>query len=705
MAGEDTVETRRALSVTAGLWALLFGPFVVAGGLPVFRDLLVTYLPLRHFWAERVRAGHFPAWFPWEGLGQPFVGQGITASFHPVNLLYLAFNDALALRLEIATAVLVGLLGQVLFARRLKRSAPAATAGALVLGLCGYALSMTSNPAYLRGLCMLPWVALFASRALTAERPFASVAGLAVTWASIPLGGDAAATLFAALVVGAIALGHGLSKRTVWLPLGAVLAGLLAAPELLPSFELRAESIVADFRNADFVARFWALHPERLPELLMPRFTSPEQAWAQAAVHGEPGRWAESVFFGVPVVAFALTAPRQRLPMTFLGLGVLGLWLSLGIHGGLDFALRQLVPALNSVRYPEKHLALAAFGLATAAAFGVERAIATPRALLPWLGGTALMTVVLRFASEATPEANLAFGVALATAAATAGVVWLLPRSRAAAWLAPLLLLVTLWRTPMGLSTLPPEDILTAPTNLPGRVWVERSSSKTPVDEESLRAWALETRDLLSGDLGALDHRAAFGLSANLPLAPRRERSLFGWKLTDTRALAPLYGYEVALLADGTNVALPAAPRAWVATPQGLDSGTELLARLSAAPEAARVHPLVGGALPVPPEGRVGEVRLLRDDVDVLTLEATLEQPGVLVLNDLAADGWSVQVDGRAAQLVVVNALVRGVMLGPGPHQVVFSYELPRGRAGLVLGGVGLLAVLLLLALQRRRAR
>ena len=189
-----------------------------------------------------MREGQLPGWFPWEGLGEPFIGQGITATFHPVNLLYLAFNDALALRLEIATAALLGLLGQVLLARHFKLSAPAATAGAVVLVFSGYALSMTSNPAYLRGLCMLPWVALFAAEVMSAARPFAAVAGLAVCWALIPLGGDAASTLLAALVVAAVALGHGRSRRVALLGLGALLAGFLAAPELLPSSSVRAET-------------------------------------------------------------------------------------------------------------------------------------------------------------------------------------------------------------------------------------------------------------------------------------------------------------------------------------------------------------------------------------------------------------------------------------------------------------------------------
>ena len=56
-----------------------------------------------------------------------------------MNLLYLVFSPALALRLEISLAVLMGLVGAILLARALELSAPAAVTGALVLVLNGYA--------------------------------------------------------------------------------------------------------------------------------------------------------------------------------------------------------------------------------------------------------------------------------------------------------------------------------------------------------------------------------------------------------------------------------------------------------------------------------------------------------------------------------------------------------------------------------------
>lgn len=704
---QDPRETRLALAVVVGAWALLLGPFLLTPGLPVYRDLLLTYLPARRFWAEQVMQLQLPLWFPYEGLGRAFLGQGVTSTFYPLNALYLlGLPEALALRLELATALLVGLTGQALFARQLGVRAVGAVTGAFALAFSGYALSMTSNLAYLRGLTMLPWVALFATRLVTRPSAPGALAGLALAWALIPLGGDAAATLLAGLVVLAVLVVHRARTPRLLLQVAvaAVLAGLLAAPELLPASALHRDSIVAQFQNADFLSRFWALHPERLPELLLAGVGSPSAPLPSAAALHEPGRWAESVLLGAPVVVLALSTPARRAPLTFLSLGLLGLWLALGAHGGLDLALRTVLPPLNTVRYPEKHLALAVFGLATAAAFGAERLVeGARRAVLP-VALTAGLTLVSAVRLDVASPLALALAGALAV-----GLISLVSRRDVrAAWLFPSLVALTLWRLPLGLVTVP-EDVLDAPPRVPGtgRVWSERYARAVPTDAESLEAWALEEVASLSGDLGVYRRRGSLGLTANLPLAPRRERAVFGWTLSDTRPLAPLFGFDAALRADGTDEALEAVPRVWVASGVGLTEPKELLARLRAAPRAAFEHPLVLAPQPPLMEGPIGAASVLSDQGSRVVVDVDVQQPGVLVLNDLVADGWRVKVDEQPAPLLVVNALVRGVNVPPGHHRVTFSYEAPRLGLGLSLGAGAVIAVLglLLRALARAKTR
>ncbi|TXT34746.1 MAG: hypothetical protein FD138_1610, partial [Planctomycetota bacterium] len=74
--------------------------------------------------------------------------------------------------------------------------------------------------------------------------------------------------------------------------------------------------------------------------------------------------------------------------------------------------------------------------------------------------------------------------------------------------------------------------------------------------------------------------------------------------------------------------------------------------------------------------------------------EAELSEAGVLVLMDLDYPGWSVTVDGQAAEPLQIDSLFRGVRLEPGPHRIVWSYR----PSSFVTGSLVSLATLLFLA-------
>ena len=58
-----------------------------------------------------------------------------------------------------------------------------------------------------------------------------------------------------------------------------------------------------------------------------------------------------------------------------------------------------------------------------------------------------------------------------------------------------------------------------------------------------------------------------------------------------------------------------------------------------------------------------------------VTIQADAAQRGLLVLGDQYYPGWQATVDGRPAAIWRVNAIFRGVMLGPGRHTVAFAYR------------------------------
>jgi hypothetical protein len=99
-------------------------------------------------------------------------------------------------------------------------------------------------------------------------------------------------------------------------------------------------------------------------------------------------------------------------------------------------------------------------------------------------------------------------------------------------------------------------------------------------------------------------------------------------------------------------------------------------------------QPGVAGAGDVP--AAHGTVRMVRDRSTTLTLQASLDRRGLVVLNDDDTAGWSVRVDGHAARALHVNDVMRGVVVPGGRHEIVWSYAVPGLRAGAVVSVLAL---------------
>ncbi len=93
-----------------------------------------------------------------------------------------------------------------------------------------------------------------------------------------------------------------------------------------------------------------------------------------------------------------------------------------------------------------------------------------------------------------------------------------------------------------------------------------------------------------------------------------------------------------------------------------------------------------------------------------VSIEAALDQPGILVLNDSDYPGWTVDIDGHAGKWFTANYLFRGVLLPPGKHTVRFVYRPKSFTYGATISAATLLSLLGFglyrrLTLQRRHSR
>jgi hypothetical protein len=81
--------------------------------------------------------------------------------------------------------------------------------------------------------------------------------------------------------------------------------------------------------------------------------------------------------------------------------------------------------------------------------------------------------------------------------------------------------------------------------------------------------------------------------------------------------------------------------------------------------------------------------------------------PGIVVLDEVMAAGWEVEVDGRAAEGFRAEFLLRAVLVGAGHHVITWSYHPPGFVALFVIWLVGVGGVLVagIAAWRCRRAR
>ncbi len=138
---------------------------------------------------------------------------------------------------------------------------------------------------------------------------------------------------------------------------------------------------------------------------------------------------------------------------------------------------------------------------------------------------------------------------------------------------------------------------------------------------------------------------------------------------------------------------LGALPRAWlvpnVVATNGADGALEIMKQEGFDPRATAVvntpNPvrLPAGSL----EGTVQVAEYLPDRVVIRTRQ---NREALLVLADNFYEGWQARIDGTRVPVLRTNHTFRGVVVGPGEHEVIFSFEPKQLYTGFLVYCVGL---------------
>lgn len=391
--------TALALTVLCGVLLLFYAQLWLPDYVLVKRDAFRFFPPLKHYMADRLLHGELPQWFPYEGLGRPFLGVPVTGVFHFFSLLYLIFPAHEAYRLSVLLSCLGGAVGAFALSRVLGCSRSGALIAGLAFGGSGYVASLTENVVYLYSLCVLPWFCAALERALT-ERA-AWIAAVAALWASVFLNGDIQTGYYYGFVaLGWAAMRATGSRRDALVRTGsaAVLAALLAAAQLAPSAAVFLGSERSQPELFREQALFWSLHPLRvLGVVAAPMFEEADEIEVAHRFFGSApagqfpvALWAESLYLGVPVVGLAWLGARRPDLRVLAVLGLCAFVLALGRYGGLYQLFFHVMPLWSAFRYPERLMSLVVLSVSVLAGAGLDRLASDRRSVAGWLAAAAV---------------------------------------------------------------------------------------------------------------------------------------------------------------------------------------------------------------------------------------------------------------------------------------------------------------------------
>ena len=100
---------------------------------------------------------------------------------------------------------------------------------------------------------------------------------------------------------------------------------------------------------------------------------------------------------------------------------------------------------------------------------------------------------------------------------------------------------------------------------------------------------------------------------------------------------------------------------------------------------------------PLEPAEEAGTVSIKSYETNEVLVWAQVRSRSLLVFSDAHAEGWEVEIDGRAAEMHRVDVMFRGVVIPPGEHLVRFVFRPRNFRVGLFLALFGILGAAVLL--------
>jgi len=364
-------------------------------------DVIQQYFPWRMYASEQLRRGLVPLHNPHAYCGQPFLANVLSAVLYPPNLLALWMPIG---RFFLVSAwlhlTLLG-CGMWLLLRAHGLRVEAAMTGAVVAMLNTFVTGwLAYAPISQWTFAWFPWLAYLWLRAYRVGRP-AGLVPCVVAMAMMLCGGHLQVAFYGLMTWFLYAAGTLLAERdgrraAGWLGGPLLVGGLLAAPQILPAYEL---AYLSGRTSQDLAGALGTrVPPVMLGALLMPFF------WGHNALDlfgtGSGGRWGTGVPTPMPSKPRSASGPWRRdwrwWPWSYAGTGprpcsARWSWWACCWPSGHRFntVCYKLIPGFSSLRALARAFALVDLGLAglaglahRAASTDCVRRLATGR--WPW---------------------------------------------------------------------------------------------------------------------------------------------------------------------------------------------------------------------------------------------------------------------------------------------------------------------------------
>ncbi len=368
-------------------------------------DLSLTHYPQRVFAAQMLRQGQLAFWNPYVLCGFPLLAEGQIGVLYPLNGLFaLPIPSHLAFTCFIVVHYSLAGIFTYLLVRSLAVSRSGAFVAALAFALSGYLMAQLINLNIMTGSVWLPLILCCFLRAVRLRsHAWAALTGVAlalqiltaqpqvVFYSLLTLG------IYCCFVAGARHFQSAAHLLTILLVALAV-GGGLAAPQLLPTWELKRLSLRAEGLDYETMTSF-SLPLYRLIAFLFPNFLgNPVTGYI-----GLPFFEEHHAYIGLwPLLAAGLAWRRRKEEhvIFFLILAAVSLLLALGNQTPLYLLLRY-VPGFNLFRIPARWLLVVTLSLAVLSGYGLDVLLEDEGRLAPFFKKLILVGLILAPCSAA----------------------------------------------------------------------------------------------------------------------------------------------------------------------------------------------------------------------------------------------------------------------------------------------------------------